>query len=276
MGIPEDALFAVARVQSTFANEHDRETLSVGAGFWMTTSEKRPLFVTSRHNVDPRGLPAFGSAYRTKRVSIQLRERTAPGQFGPGVRYFVPKGLARALWVHERADVALLAVEDWTADGGPYAVPPGVREDDIAGAATFATEIDAADPAMFVCFPASWADGDWALPLARTACIASRPSAPFRHGAITTDDALLVSGSSFGGSRGSPVWVARRNREKRVAPRRLIGILSGHLDADGSPDLAGLSYLTRSTSLLELVASARAASFTRSAPFDGLHPMAKV
>jgi hypothetical protein len=276
MGIPEEALFSVARVQSTFADEHDRETLAVGIGFWMTTSEKRLVFVTSRHNVDPRGLPAFGTGYRTKRVAIHLRERTAQGSFGPGVRYFVPKGLARVLWVHDRAEIALLAVEEWTADCGPYAVPAGIREDDVAGAATFATEIDAADPAMFVSFPEGWADDEWALPLARTACIASRPSAPFRHETIATDDALLVSGSSFGGSRGSPVWVARRNREKRVAPRRLIGIMSGHVEQDGAPGHAGVSYMTRSTSLLELLASARAASFTRTSPFDGLHPMAKV
>jgi len=276
MGIPEEALFAIARIQSTFADEHDRETLVVGAGVWVMTSEKRHVLVTSRHSVDPRGLPAFGSAYRTKRVAIALRERAASAQYGPGVRYFVPKGLARGLWVHDRADVALLAVEDWTADRGPYCVPTGVREDDVADAATFATEIDAADPAMFACFPAGWADDEWSLPIARTACIASRPSAPFRHKAITTDDALLVSGSAFAGSTGSPVWVARRNREKRVAPRRLIGIMSRPFEEDGSQGPPGLAVATRSTSLVDLLASARAASFTRTAPFEGLHAMAKV
>jgi hypothetical protein len=276
MGIPDEALFAVARVQSTFADDQDRETVAFGAGFWLFTSEKRSVFITNRHAVDPRASTAFGSHYRTKRVAIQLRERATPGPYGPGVRYFVPKGLARVLWVHDRADVAMLAVEDWTGDCGPYAAPIGIHEADVAGATAFATELEAADPAMFAGLPTSWADDEWTLPIARTACIASRPSVPYRHASITTDDTLLVSSGSFGGSSGSPVWVARRNREKRVLPRRLVGILSGRFDEEGVQGSAGLSYLTRSTSILELLASARDSSFARSTPFDGLHPMAKI
>jgi hypothetical protein len=276
MGIPDEALFAVARVQSTFADEQDRETLASGTGFWLVTREKRSVFITSRHHVDPRGSAAFGSHGRTKRVAIQLRERTGTGPYGPGVRYFVPKGLARVLWVHDRADVAMLAVDGWTADCGPYTAPMGIHEADVAGATTFATEMEAADPVMFAGLPTSWADDEWTLPMARTACIASRPSVPYRHESITTDDTLLLSSGSFGGSSGSPVWVARRNREKRVLPRRLIGILSGRFDEGGVRGSSGLSYLTTSTSILELLESARAVSFARSAPFDGLHPMAKI
>jgi hypothetical protein len=276
MGIPDEALFAVARVQSTFADEQDRETVAFGTGFWLRTSEKRSVFVTNRQSVDPRGLTALGSHYRTKRVAIQLRERAAAGQYGPGVRYFVPKGLARVLWVHDRADVAMLAVDDWTGDCGPYAAPVGPEEADLARAAAFATEIEAADPLMFAGFQASWPDDEWALPIARTACLASRPSVPYRHELVTADDALLVSSGSFAGSSGSPVWVARRNREKRVLQRRLIGILSGRFEDEGAPGHVGLSCLTGSTSILELLALARAASFARSTAFDGLHPMAKV
>jgi hypothetical protein len=56
----------------------------------------------------------------------------------------------------------------------------------------------------------------------------------------------------------------------------LVGILSGRFDEEGVQGSAGLSYLTRSTSILELLASARDSSFARSTPFDGLHPMAKI
>jgi hypothetical protein len=276
MGIAEEALFAVTRVQCTFADDQDRETVALGTGVWLLTAEKRSVFITSRRNVDPRGWTAFGSHHRTKRVAIQLRERGAAEHYGPAVRYFVPKGLARALWVHDRADVAMLAVEDWTGDRGPYAAPLGAQEADLAGAATFATELEAADPAMFASFASNFPDDEWSLPIAHTACIASRPSAPYRHESISTEDVLLVSSGSFAGSSGSPVWVARRNREKRVLPRRLIGMMSGPFDEERVPGSTGLSYLTRSTSILELLAMARSASFARGTPFEGLHPMAKI
>ena len=49
--------------------------------------------------------------------------------------------------------------------------------------------------------------------------------------------------------------------------------MSGHLQDGDEPDLlrhTGLSYLTRSTSILALIELARGARFTRAAPEDAL------
>ncbi len=108
------------------------------------------------------------------------------------------------------------------------------------------------------------------LPIARIAYIANESSKPYNNSAIKTSDVTLVSGLSFGGSSGSPVILMPKgigiptSFSPHVIPK-IIGIMSGHardilldprIPENSSPLLSaysGLSYYTRSTSILELL-----------------------
>jgi hypothetical protein len=144
------------------------------------------------------------------------------------------------------------------------------------------------DSVFFVGYPRSskdevpWWDTAWNLPIARDATIASVPELPFTNPKIRMADVLLVSGLSLQGSSGSPVFTRQeqdvvvtnefehhgggaerpeRTRVRDVEPI-LIGIMSGHLpDPEAGPlKHSGLSYLTRSTTILDLIEKSRARS----------------
>ena len=137
-----------------------------------------------------------------------------------------------------------------------------------------------------------WWDETWTLPIVRDATIATLPRIAFTNKAIRGDDVLLVSGLSFSGSSGSPVFTHRResltnhfspSTMERPLPQldvtypKLIGIMSGHFRTKSvsGPEIpamlrhGGLSYLTRSTAILELIRVARL-TFRNPHPSDTL------
>ena len=114
-------------------------------------------------------------------------------------------------------------------------------------------------------------DTAWQMPIAKTVNVASRPENGFYNPAIQTSDVMLVSGLSFSGSSGRPVISHRKGfratpplQSDGFVPAKLIGIISGHWwNEDPTSGIffhSGLSYLTRSTSLHELVTICRARS----------------
>jgi hypothetical protein len=84
---------------------------------------------------------------------------------------------------------------------------------------------------------------------------------------------MLVSGLSFSGSSGSPVFNHPKGSspggnvvDRSYVPSKIIGIMSGHFweNPDDPPEMfrhSGLSYLTQSTAILALIAAARANGF---------------
>ncbi len=126
------------------------------------------------------------------------------------------------------------------------------------------------DAASFIGFPKPdgqpWWDTRANEPIARMMSIASLPRQAFVNtnlGLTGEEDVVLANGLSFGGSSGSPVILHSKGIKLSgpltggdYVPAKLIGIMSGHR-MDGSkvpPMLAhtGISYFTRSTSVLEL------------------------
>jgi hypothetical protein len=112
-------------------------------------------------------------------------------------------------------------------------------------------------------------DEYWQLAVARQCTIASHPALHFKNRSINRTHILLVSRMSFSGSSGSPVYVPPVG----IAPggglldpnyrgAKLIGAMSGHFREPGAtPDIfehTGLSYLTRSSAILDLLGSAGA------------------
>jgi hypothetical protein len=142
---------------------------------------------------------------------------------------------------------------------------PILREADLADASWFETRIDLYDQLFFIGFPGrGWWDTKWNLPIVRAATVASAPWQPFSNEAIRTADTMLVSGFSFAGSSGSPLLSAERGIgpsggivDQYHNPPKLLGIMSGHLNdpviVPSLIDHTGLSYATRSTSILALL-----------------------
>jgi len=122
-----------------------------------------------------------------------------------------------------------------------------------------------------------WWDQAAELPIARVATLASIPAIEFRNEAVKTAEVLLVSGLSFSGSSGSPVFNKRKGifpggdvHDPSYVPSKIIGIMSGHFweNPDASPDMfrhSGLSYMTKATAITALIELARAAGFKRPA-----------
>lgn len=105
------------------------------------------------------------------------------------------------------------------------------------------------------------------LPIARQAIVASMTTKFFENQDLTAAMATrLVSGLSFSGSSGSPVFTPALGippNDLITGPYReakLVGIMSGHLTTDAKIadyEHAGLSYFASSSVVLDLIKKAR-------------------
>ncbi len=265
--------FAVARMRGRLERPGGRPVEFSASGFWLLTSDEHVLFVTNRHNVDPTLKHGVGTEFNLTAVELQVR-----GPADGTVGFYPVTNLSTAIWCAPSADCAVIAApalaRSQTLDVGRI-----FREENLAEAAVFPA-LQITDGASFIGYPGlrgrPWWDQAADLPIARIATIASIPTTEFRNDAVKTTDVMLVSGLSFSGSSGSPVF----NQPKGIAPggdihdrsylpSKIIGIMSGHFweNPDDPPEMfrhSGLSYLTKSTAILALVATARSAGFKRS------------
>jgi hypothetical protein len=287
-GIAQHLIFAVTRIRAGFVDRiGNLFPPVVGTGFFLRTYDKRTVLVTNRHNLDPRLKLGAGTAYRLARLEVELRAVAPTAEpivdaaevAGPDTRFVHLGELATSVFASSDADCALVADPVWLEREEPYAAMALFTEDNLADERHFREHVRVMDAASFVGFPGRggrhWWDEQWRLPIVRPASIASWPAVPFSNRSIKTADTLLVAGHSFTGSSGSPVLTHGKGNSPTYVPARTIGIMSGHFDeeVEHPPEMfrhSGLSYLTRSTSILALLAEARAARYRRALPFDGL------
>jgi hypothetical protein len=262
--------FAVARMRGRLERPGGRPVEYSASGFWLLTPDDHVLFVTNRHNLDPALKHGFGTPFRLTAVELQVRG-TVDGEAG----FHRVTNLPTATWCASSADCAVIA--DPVFDSGPPLDSERIfREADLAEEALF-PELQITDGASFIGYPGfrgrPWWDQVAELPIARVATIASIPTTEFRNDAVKTTDVMLVSGLSFSGSSGSPVFnqpkgfpSGRTLEERSYVPSKIIGIMSGHFweNPDDPPEMfrhSGLSYLTKSTAILTLIAAARGHGF---------------
>jgi hypothetical protein len=265
----ENLILAVHRLRSTFANALGATKSTMGTGFWVETIEG-PTFVTNRHNVDASLRTTWLAGFHLSALEIELR--FFGGDAATSATKFFAVSSLQCLYSSHSADCSVLALPKLN-DHDPVAFPISsvTKVKDIATAAEFESSIKVMEPAIFMGFPGSegqhWWDEDWKLPIARECTLASWPAIPFGNSQIPTTDVLLVSGLSFSGSSGSPVFVMNRGLRPGGAvsdptwrPARLIGIMSGHFEETTQvPSMfrhSGLSYLTRSTAIIEVMRTA--------------------
>jgi hypothetical protein len=287
-GIAQHLIFAVTRVRAGFADRIGNLFPDVvGTGFFLRTSDGHTVLVTNRHNLDPRLKLGADTSFRLARLEVELRAVSSTTEpildaaevARPETRFFRLGELATRVFVSSEADCALVADPAWLEREEPYTAMALFTEEGLADERHFREHVRVMDAASFVGFPGRggrhWWDEQWKLPIVRPASIASWPAIPFRNGSIKTADTLLVAGHSFTGSSGSPVLTHGKGNSPTYVASRTIGIMSGHFDeeVDQAPEMfrhSGLSYLTRSTSIIALLAEARAVDYRRAAPFDGL------
>ena len=172
-----------------------------------------------------------------------------------------------AIRLHETADCALIVAAKGLAFNKGYE-PFEFPDSYLADAAFIEEQARMMDQLSFVGFPGTaggipfW-DQEWNLPVARQAIISSLPGRSYVHRGIGTGDAMLVSGLSFSGSSGSPVFFHEIGERSGFGthehvPDRIVGIMSGHWWTDDNvPEVfrqhSGFSYLTSSRSILALI-----------------------
>ncbi len=320
-GIHFRTVFSVARIQPYFIA--DGTAREIGAespaatGFWVLAQTRqeqlvleqgRPprispadfvsVFVTNRHVVDQR-LTSAGSTFRLSRVEIELRQRHQGerADIARETKFFEVSNLESALFVADTADCAIICAPTWRDDDGRHGPAAAIADSMVAGEDAFANgNIEICQPVAFIGFPHAggpgWWDTGWNFAIAREASIASLPHVPFTNDSIKTSDVTLLSGLSFNGSSGSPVFTHRKydldhvtaafqlagalnSQPLRAIEPLLVGIMSGHFNRPADePEMlrhSGLSYMTRSTTIRALLDQAKANAFHNPRPFDGLH-----
>ena len=207
--IPSGVALGVNRIVTTFGDVGVSNTIS-GSGFWLETYEKKSVFVTNRHNVDPDLRPRT-KGYKTTNVRIELR--TDPDGADPRVETFRIANLNRCLFVSEKADCAILMDPSLEGFAEPFQLWMTASEWYLAGDHDDVWRwLDIGDLATFIGFAGGgadaksrWWDQKRSFPIGRLASLSSHPGVAFEHPSIVTADAGLVSGLSFAGASGSPL-----------------------------------------------------------------------
>jgi len=273
MEFPEAVALCVTRIRVTFTNGAEEKS-GDGTAFWVRTKEGVHGLVTNRHVVDPKlalGVPDQ-ETWILDSLAVELRWATS-GDFagltsGP-VEFHQVQEFQNRLFLSEN-DCALL-VEPFIEkpDSFAHEGPMHLDETQIAREDELEEWLCLLESVFFIGFPGTIWDQRRTLPIARMANVAFRGT--FHHKDIKTGDVCLVTGLSFGGASGSPV-VLPFNPAQYILPRtspkqqKLVGIMSGHWDnsdlsSSGKPDHTGLSYFTRSTSILALIEESRNKGF---------------
>lgn len=272
-GINKIVTFAVNRIRVKFTDSLETKTIN-GTGFWVELPSKDRIFVTNKHIVDPTLKYGESTDYELTEINIELR-KTIKNQkkYFQETEYVTISDISSSLFVSKDSDCAIILPLDLKNEPSGFQPIMVFDISHLADKNFHSEKVQLMDLASFIGFPGqkniSWWDQKWNLPISRLACIASLPEMPFNNENIKTKDVTLVSGLSFGGSSGSPI-ICHEKHERAVlpgsfntmlVPPKILGIMSGHWwEENKTPEMfqhSGLSYYTRSTSILELIRNLR-------------------
>lgn len=281
VGIEQNIVFGINRIKIVFADKVGNYKDGIGTGFWIGVKDQR-IFITNKHNVDP--TLKFGDT-ELELFSIHIELRKLYIQEDESVDelsktdFFEVKNFENSLKISKNADCAILVAPEFELPEGyeVFILPDRYK---LADDNFLRMHVHLMDPVSFIGFPGSkgkdlWYDTEWNLPIARNASIASFTWKSFRNDSIKTEDVILVSGLSFNGSSGSPVFLHQKGIDPSLigrndpylsnvpdfpyVPPSIIGIMSGHfIDIDQTPAMfnhSGLSYFTTSKSIWELIST---------------------
>lgn len=258
-------LFNSHRIKCLFVDAIGNSKNITGTGFFIEARDGLFVFVTNKHNVDATLKLGNATGFELSSIEIELRKRGAGINGWLAETRFFEVGLN--IVKHAEADVALIIPNFGDAIGLGFNFK-GLKKTDLADQHFFLNSIKPFDKASFIGYAgkgeSQWWDTEWNLAIARNIEISSLPELPITNPAIKTSDVILVSGLSFSGSSGGLVIShakgiggTRGLGNQPHVPPRIIGIMSGHWWEEGNvPEMflhSGLSYVTRSVSILELI-----------------------
>jgi len=268
-GINNNIIHSVTRLRAEFSDDIGNGRTIRGTGFWIQLDPSTSILVTNRHVLDPALLFGEQTSLRLTSVYIELR-RAQEGVLYADTQFFEVQNLKSSLRLSQNADCCLLYKPDLGSKLGEFKILFRILHTDIADQTFLAEKVQVMDFASFIGFPGDsqnpWWDTKFNLPIARLCSIASLPQLPFSNPSVKTGDAALVTGFSFSGSSGSPVVLHQKGvrvgeglEDPGFVPPKVIGIMSGHRNEEipkaPMQQHTGISYFTRSTSILEIISS---------------------
>lgn len=264
-GINRAIVFSVNRLRVTFINESQNEKSILGTGFWVKLNSGKEIFVTNKHNIDPTLKLGDDTKFRLHEIKIELRKKENNKIFC-NTKFFAIN-IRGSIIISNKADCAIIVSPKFENLESNYQIISRViRQKDLADQHFLKEKAQIMDLASFIGFAgtkdAKYWDQKWNMPIARLCTVASWPEIQFTNPEIKTANTALVSGLSFSGSSGSPLILHAKGIETELdstsyVPPKVIGIMSGHWqESSNLPKLlehSGLSYYTRSTSILGLI-----------------------
>lgn len=265
-GINQGVIFTVCRLKCHFRDDIGNPKLISGTGFWVKTTTD-DLFITNRHNVDAKLGLGPDTKYKLEKLEIELRKTSEPDAYHKETKFFNFSIDDSIIYPSDKADVVAIKSQARLEQCVEYSYKT-FNYIDIADLTYLKNSVSLMDIASFIGYPGTttskWWDQEWNFGVARVVNIASHPAVPFTHPDILTDNINLVSGLSFSGSSGSVVLLHEKGIKiglglsggNYVSPK-IIGLMSGHWQKEtDDPQIlkhSGLSYFTRSDSILEIL-----------------------
>lgn len=251
-GITNDILKKVIRMRISFADNVGNNKVIICTGFIVITNRSNNILVTNKHNLDPSLILGGETSLKLEKMEIELRKSSESTTF---------LGMKGETAFSQNEDCAIIyniQIESIGKDKFRY---PAIEESFLADEEFFKNSLSVLDTVSFVGYPEDWYDTRRNIPIARIANIASHPYDPFCNNHIDFENVCLVSGHSFRGNSGSLVVSHLKFPVTKSGHRgitfeepKAIGIMSGHFKGiDNKFEHAGLSYFTRSTSILRLI-----------------------
>jgi hypothetical protein len=251
-GLTNDILTKVIRIKVLFVDAIGNDESIICTGFNVLTNKSNVILVTNRHCIDPKLYYGDETQLKVDKIEIEIREN-------PDSTIF--REMRGDIALSQKMDCAVIyntQVYSSTEENFRY---PAIKEEFLADEDFFENSLKVLDTVSFVGYPQDWYDTTRNMPIARIANIASHPSQSFYNDHIKFEDCCLVSGHSVSGSSGSLVVsnlkypvVKPEQKGLTFEEPKAIGIMSGHFKGDNSEfEHAGLSYFTRSTSILSLL-----------------------
>lgn len=231
-----------------------------GTGFWMHVGDGHSVFVTNRHNIDPKMHdPDKYKKYELSKLRIDLKAFYSPtNEPDEKIHTFHINLDTCNFYYHPKDNVDVVIIHPTGS-----IIPKPVEKDFILVAVDKKQFIlrkspEIMDDLYFVGFHSiSMKTARYNLPIFRKCSIASLPSIDYAdEDHKITRYTCLVEGLSFGGSSGSIV-IKKENHE-------IIGIMSGHWTPPSRWDSqnqkwveshTGLSYFTKSNVIIEIMNS---------------------
>jgi len=265
-GINQSVVLNVCRLVARFADDIGNHKAISGSGFWLLDGND-DIYVTNKHNVDP--TIVFGDDTDLKIDSLEIELRLFQGNTPTSsTKFFEAINVPQCIKSAPSADVAIIRNPTYKNQTIQYRHGRVLKVGDLADQHFIEDKVQIMDVASFIGFPGKgmsrWWDQAWNLGIARSVNIASLPGVPFTHSDIKTKDITLVSGLSFSGSSGSVVILHEKSIKPGAGlvnpsyvPPKILGIMSGHWPEPGTTPAmlshSGLSYFTRSTSIVNLL-----------------------